>query len=237
MQLSNSDIQIIIKTLTPKFQAYTYIDSDFIQATLDSFLNKSLTVYNKPYIAQKKECQTEPRLYVATKVENYIYYVLVQAALIDKPMMTTLLNDKAQLAESLCQKYALTDAKVFLKKAISLYDARLPFDTFLEEQAKLMSPPPSLNSPPNNPSPNIESESSSPKDSLANANPYALCCAIVGEKQGSGECDEFIQLGRRLKILNIINSGDNIPYEMYILLRFGFINGSIFTKSCVKLYD
>lgn len=69
--------------------------------------------------------------------------------------------------------------------------------------------------------------SSSKSDVL---NPFLECQKRVSNIPGTGTIDTFIRACQETKIVGIVESYGSITYEMYLLLRLGFINKSFYTK-------
>lgn len=61
-------------------------------------------------------------------------------------------------------------------------------------------------------------------------NPFLECQKRVSNILGTGTIDTFIRACQETKIVGIVESYGDIIYEMYLLLRLGFINKSFYTK-------
>lgn len=60
--------------------------------------------------------------------------------------------------------------------------------------------------------------------------PYVECQKRTGEISGTGTIDNFIRACQETKIVKEIQINNDPFYEMYLLLRLGFINKSFYTK-------
>ncbi len=205
MTITTSHRQEIIFITLRHFTNFPIITDEYINNVLDAYLNNNSI---DGFTTSTDDYQTclNSTMYLALKIQIFIYYYLCQLAKTDSTILSQLIEDKIAYCNNL-NTLSILSNKEYLRQAILSYDGQEDFDTYLakrlaslhRQRSKKISKPP-----------------------VSNSNVHH------NDNSGLSPKDEFVATIQEFGIEDLINSTDP-SFNQYLALRLGHIDNKYFT--------
>lgn len=201
-----------------------------------------------------------PLFAISFFIQNAIYKKLCVLANTDDGVLLQLVEEKMKIASMPCRKYNFSDnnkKEDFLMEAFSCYDGSESFDNFIIRYfiSKIKGVPFNKNKQvtentllgkqevkgKNNSlkkkktkmvTSKVESDDKKVTESKNDVviDPYSEAKRMCGNRIGSGCLDEFISVCREINLVTLITDNTDNQFKIYVLMRFGYINDSFYTR-------
>lgn len=201
-----------------------------------------------------------PLLAVSFFIQNIIYKKLCVLANTDDDVLLQLVEEKMKIASMPCRKYNFSDnnkKEDFLMEVFSCYDGMESFDNFIIRYfiSKIKGVPFKMKEVVEERTLPVEQNVKSKRNSLKKKktkvvtgkvesddkkvieskndvviDPYSEAKRMCGNRIGSGCLDEFISVCREINLVTSITDNNDNQFKIYVLMRFGYINDSFYTR-------
>ena len=232
MELDLSKRNEIVQLLYENFEKYNVFKEEYIHNFISAILaGKKMYAHMVIDVSDIKETE-DISTYLLRKLTNYFYGILCRLAISNQAILTYLLEENYDLVREITQIMQVDEEHVvtYMKFYFCYYDGQMEFKQFLRYYVTNRVKGIDIQFP----SVVVDAKKKKTKEKIyveeVKNNPYLACMELVQGRVGTGEIDSFIQLGNQINIIQYVETNGVVNKERYLLLRFGYINHSFFTR-------